>query len=63
MDEGFTSFAEDEVMNVLLAKNRLNPHDAYLSRFSKLAKESWIEPTGTLANYFDGKFPYQLAAY
>ena len=63
MDEGFTSFAEDEAMNVLLAKNVLNPHGTYLSRFSKLAKESWIEPTRTLANYFDGKFPYQLAAY
>ena len=63
MDEGFTSFAEDEAMNFLLGKNVLNPHNNYLSRFSKVATTSWIEPTATLANYFDGKYPYQLAAY
>ncbi len=63
MDEGFTSFAEDEAMNFLLGKNVLNPHNNYLSRFSKVATTSWIEPTATLANYFDGKCPYQLAAY
>ena len=63
MDEGFTSFAEDEAMNFLLGGNVLNPHNNYLSRFSKVATASWIEPTATLANYFDGKYPYQLAAY
>ena len=63
MDEGFTSFAEDEAMNFLLGENILNPHNNYLSRFSKVATASWIEPTATLANYFDGKYPYQLAAY
>ncbi|CAI8295871.1 MAG: Aminopeptidase N [Owenweeksia sp. TMED14] len=63
MDEGFTSFAEDEAMNVLTGKNIFNPHSIYLSRFSKVASVPWIEPTSTLANYFDGKFPYQMAAY
>jgi hypothetical protein len=64
MDEGFTSFAEDEVMNVLSGENKLNAHEGYLGTFAKrAAKASWREPASTPANYFDGKFPYQMAAY
>ena len=64
MDEGFTSFAEDEVMNVISGANKPNAHEAYLSTFAKrAAKAAWREPASTPANYFDGKFPYQMAAY
>ena len=64
MDEGFTSFAEDEVMNVISGANKPNAHEAYLSTFAKRAgKAAWREPASTPANYFDGKFPYQMAAY
>ncbi|MFY9518569.1 MAG: M1 family metallopeptidase [Schleiferiaceae bacterium] len=64
MDEGFTSFAEDEVMNVISGANKPNPHEGYLSTFAKrAAKAAWREPASTPANYFDGKFPYQMAAY
>ena len=64
MDEGFTSFAEDEVMNVLSGDNKPNAHEGYLGTFAKrAAKASWREPASTPANYFDGKFPYQMAAY
>ena len=64
MDEGFTSFAEDEVMNVLSGENKPNAHEGYLGTFAKrAAKASWREPASTPANYFDGKFPYQMAAY
>ena len=60
MDEGFTSFAEDEVMNVISGANKPNAHEAYLSTFAKRAgKAAWREPASTPANYFDGKFPYQ----
>ena len=64
MDEGFTSFAEDEVMNVISGANKPNAHEGYLSTFAKrAAKAAWREPASTPANYFDGKFPYQMAAY
>ncbi|HAB31113.1 MAG TPA: peptidase M1 [Cryomorphaceae bacterium] len=63
MDEGFTSFAEDEAMNVLSGKNLPNAHLGYLGRYSRVAHQTWMEPASTLANYFDGKFPYQMAAY
>jgi len=63
MDEGFTSFAEDEAMNVVSGKNFPNAHLGYLGRYGRVAHEGWMEPASTLANYFDGKFPYQMAAY
>lgn len=63
MDEGFTSFAEDEAMNVVSGKNYPNAHLGYLGRYGRVAHEDWMEPASTLANYFDGKFPYQMAAY
>jgi aminopeptidase N len=63
MDEGFTSFAEDEAMNVVSGKNFPNAHLGYLGRYGRVAHEDWMEPASTLANYFDGKFPYQMAAY
>lgn len=64
IDEGFTSYAQGEASNVILAEQSvLNPHKGYLSVYGRLAGTEVLEPMATMANYYDGKRPYQFSAY
>lgn len=64
MDEGFTSFAEEEILNELLDKNKENPHEgAYRAHTFLVSKEGAIEPLATPADYFDMNLSYGISAY
>lgn len=63
MDEGFTSYAEEEVLNILLERNEENAHKgAYRAHayYSKLADR---EVLATPADYFAKNRHYGISAY
>lgn len=70
MDEGFTSFAEDLVMNELAREGLLpgktpetNPYEGALSSYTALATSGNEEPLTTHADHFHTNYGYSLAAY
>lgn len=70
MDEGFTSFAEDIVMNELAREGLLpgktveeNPFAGALSSYQALATSDAEEPLTTHADHFHTNYGYSLAAY
>ncbi|MFN0037620.1 MAG: M1 family metallopeptidase [Saprospiraceae bacterium] len=70
MDEGFTSFAEDLVMNELARENLLpgrtaetNLYDGTLGAYAALATSGKEEPLTTHADHFHSNYGYGLAAY
>lgn len=63
MDEGFTSFSSDEVMNQLFP-NPSNPlHLDAASGYIQLANSGKEEPMTTHADHFNTNYAYSLAAY
>ena len=52
MDEGFTSFAEEEVMNFVFDEGKQNPHVANLETYLKHIKTAQEEPMSTGADFF-----------
>jgi hypothetical protein len=63
MDEGFTNFSSDEVMNQLFP-NPSNPlHLDAVSGYIQLATSGKEEPMTTHADHFNTNFAYSLAAY
>ena len=70
MDEGFTSFAEDIVMNELAREGLLpgkaveaNPYEGALAGYTALATSENEEPLTTHADHFHTNYGYSLAAY
>jgi len=70
MDEGFTSFAEDIVVNELASEGLLpgkkaeaNPFEGALSGYQALAASGNEEPLTTHADHFNTNYGYGLAAY
>jgi hypothetical protein len=70
MDEGFTSYAEDYVMNELAREGLLgakkaeeNPFEGALSAYTALATSGKEEPLSTHADHFNTNYGYGLAAY
>ncbi|MFN0173746.1 MAG: M1 family metallopeptidase [Saprospiraceae bacterium] len=70
MDEGFTSFAEDIVMNELAREGLLpgktmeaNPYEGALAGYTALATSGNEEPLTTHADHFHTNYGYSLAAY
>ena len=70
MDEGFTSYAEDIVMNELAKegllpgkKEEANPFEGALSGYQALATSGNEEPLTTHADHFNTNYGYSLAAY
>lgn len=70
MDEGFTSFAEDYVINELAREGLLpgkkpedNPYEGALSSYTALATSGQEEPLTTHADHFNTNYGYSLAAY
>ncbi|MFA0961486.1 M1 family metallopeptidase [Roseivirga sp. BDSF3-8] len=63
MDEGFTSFAEDVVMDQLLTGSRNNPHaGAYRSYFNIVGTDE-EEPLSTPSDYYSTNRGYGTNAY
>ena len=52
MDEGFTSFAEEEVMNFVFDEGKENPHLGNFETYVEHVKKGVDEPMGTGADYF-----------
>ncbi len=70
MDEGFTSFAEDIVMNELAREGFLpgqaveeNPHEGVYRTYQQLASSGKEEPLTTHADHFNCNYAYSVAAY
>ena len=63
MDEGFTSYAEEEVLNVLLSKNEENPHKGAYRGHKYLMMQADKEPLCTPADYFGKNMFYGISAY
>ncbi len=63
MDEGFTSFAEDEVLNMMAAKPELNPHENAYQNYFFMVKKDEVEPLATPADYFSRNRSYGISAY
>jgi hypothetical protein len=70
MDEGFTSYAEDIVMNELAREGLLpgqaaveNPMAGNYAGYERLATSGREEPLTTHADHFEHNFAYSIAAY
>lgn len=70
MDEGFTSYAEDYVMNELAREGLLpgktaeeNPYEGALAGYTALAKSGSEEPMTTHADHYNTNYGYSLAVY
>lgn len=64
MDEGFTSFAEEEVINAIRRDPVLNPHARAYSNHTFLAsKPEQLEPLSTMADRFELNRTYSINSY
>ena len=63
MDEGFTTFAEEEVMNALFEENQLNPHTSSLNGYRYLVGKGWQEPLTTPADHYMRNRAYGVSSY
>ncbi len=63
MDEGFNTFAQNEVMNYLLAQNRENPQQGSINDFIRLQKSGLQEPLSTHADFYQRNSVYGSSAY
>lgn len=64
MDEGFTSFAESEVLNAISPQPRTNPHSGSFTAHAVLAsKPEQNEPMSTMADRFERNRTYSINAY
>jgi hypothetical protein len=70
MDEGFTSYAQDEIMNHLKAEGLIpgfkpvdDPHAGSMTGYRNFAKTPIEEPLSTHADHFNRNQAYGFAAY
>ncbi|GCD77392.1 peptidase M1 [Thermaurantimonas aggregans] len=67
MDEGFTTYVEDLIMNELFPPDdplrRANPHIPSLERYVALARDDNFEPMAIHADHFNTNRNYGTAAY
>lgn len=63
MDEGFTSFIEDSVMNDLAAKKSSNPYSGAYKSYVDLANSGKEQPLSTHADRFDLNKCYSTSSY
>ncbi|GAA5022758.1 peptidase M1 [Marivirga lumbricoides] len=63
MDEGFTSFASSETMNVIMEQGEQNPQAGNYRGYLSLAKSEYEEPMSTHADHYHTNFAYGRAAY
>lgn len=62
MDEGFTSYASNEVMDFLLNRTKKDQPGSYNGYF-RLVESGMEEPLSTHADHFNSNFAYGLASY
>lgn len=63
MDEGFTSYAEEECMNVLFEHNAENPHLRAYRSYVYLDTSGLREPLSTPADHFNYNMVYGINSY
>jgi aminopeptidase N len=63
MDEGFTSFASSETMNVIMNQGDENPQSGNYRGYLSLAASGYEEPMSTHADHYVTNFAYGRAAY
>ncbi len=63
MDEGFTSYAEEEVLNEMSEKPEVNPHKRSYMNYYFLVQQDEVEPMSTPADYFDRNRTYGISSY
>lgn len=62
MDEGFTTFAEDETLAFLQNSNEF-PHEGSYGAYFALVNSGLEEPMTTHADHYNTNFAYSIAAY
>lgn len=63
MDEGFTSYAQNRILNEIWARNQDNPHASDFEDYSRAMDLQLVEPLSTHADHFTANKGYFLAAY
>jgi hypothetical protein len=63
MDEGFTSYAEEEVVNFLAEEKVSNPHKGGIDAYVALAKSPYDEPLTTHADQYNTNYAYSTNSY
>jgi hypothetical protein len=63
MDEGFTSFAEEEAMNFIFKEGKYNAHLSGFGNYKMADSLGILEPLATPADYFERNMLYSLSAY
>ena len=63
MDEGFTSYAEEECMAVLFDKKELNPHAGAYRNYVYLDTSGLREPLSTPGDHFNFNMVYGINSY
>jgi aminopeptidase N len=63
MDEGFTSYAQDHVLNALNGYAEDNPHFGDVKRLADLHANGLQEPLSTPADHFQTNYCYGISSY
>ena len=63
MDEGFTSYAQDYVLNEIYKKNSANPHLGAYKSYYRLVNSNKEEPLTTHADHYHTNFAYGVNSY
>ncbi|WP_224995369.1 M1 family metallopeptidase [Cesiribacter sp. SM1] len=63
MDEGFTTYASDHVMDILFDQNKENPHTASIQSYIGLARSNQQEPLTTHADRYKRNRTYGINSY
>ncbi len=63
MDEGFTSYAQDYVLNALREYENPNPHAGDITRMAELHANNLQEPLSTHADHFSTNYCYGISSY
>jgi len=63
MDEGFTVYAQDIIMDSLFQDNSLNPHASAYSQYAFLVEVGANEPATLPADFYQTRFGYSVSSY
>ena len=63
MDEGFTTFAEEEILKKMSGDSTVNMHIQAYANYLFLVEQGEIEPLSTPADHFERNRTYSISAY
>lgn len=63
MDEGFTTYAQDHVLNILYERDQVNPQLSNYGSYLNLVKSGKQEPLSTHADHFISNRTYGISSY